>query len=72
MDRQHSVTEYLNPSWLLLLLISHYLPLLNPPNEIYDENQIIVMFGGLHLNNALWKTKGDFLDQSGGAVTPCC
>ena len=24
-----------------------------------------MMFGGLHLNKALWKTEGDFLDQSG-------
>ena len=34
--------------------------------KIYNENQIIVMFGGLHLNKTLWKTKDPFLDQSVG------
>ena len=29
--------------------------------EMYDENRIIVMFGGLHLKKTLWKQKAIFL-----------
>ena len=28
--------------------------------EIDNEKQIILIFGGLNLNKALWRTKGDF------------
>ena len=28
--------------------------------EIDDEKQIILIFGGLNLNKALWRTEGDF------------
>lgn len=29
--------------------------------QSYDESQYVVMFGGLHVEMALWKTFGDYL-----------
>jgi len=33
--------------------------------ESYGEQKYVVMFGGLHLEMALWNTLGDFLGSSG-------
>ena len=33
--------------------------------EIFGEEKFLVMFGGLHIELALWKTIGDFLEDSG-------
>lgn len=33
--------------------------------EIYGEDHFVIMFGGLHLEMALWNTLGDLLESSG-------
>ena len=33
--------------------------------DIFGEDKILAMFGGLHINLALWNTIGDFLEDSG-------
>lgn len=33
--------------------------------QSYGESQYVVMFGGLHVEMALWKTFGDYLEASG-------
>ena len=70
MDIQRNITAYLNPGQLPVIAVDQ--PLLAIAKsiqwqwpEIYGENQMIVMFGGLDLEMAFWKTIGDFLDQSG-------
>ena len=73
MDIQHNITEYLNTGLLAVVAVDQpFFAVVKYTQwqwlEIYDDNQIIVMFGGLHLNKALWKTKNDFLDQSDWAV----
>ena len=70
MHIQKMITEHLNAGQVPVRhLISHYLHWPNACSgkwpEIYGEEIFLVMFGGLHIELALWKTIGDFLENSG-------
>ena len=39
--------------------------------QSYGEDSFVVMFGGLHIEMALWSTIGDFLDCSGWTTALC-
>ena len=39
--------------------------------QLLGEGFFVVMFGGLHIEMALWSTTGDFLDSSGWTTALC-
>ena len=39
--------------------------------ETYGEQHYVVMFGGLHIEMAIWNTIGDFLQDSGWTAALC-
>ena len=63
-------TEYLNPEQLPVMAFDAPLYTLakfiqwNWP-DTHGENKFIAMFGGLHIEMAMWKTFGDYLEGSG-------
>ena len=63
-------TEFLNPGQIPVIAFDAPLYALakftqwNWP-ETHGEEKIIVMFGGLHIEMAVWKTYGNYLDGSG-------
>jgi len=66
----YSATEFLNPGQIPVMTFDAPLFALakfiqwNWPNT-HGEDKFIVMFGGLHIEMALWKTYGDYLQGSG-------
>ena len=70
MDVQRRATEYLNPGQIpvttfdqplfaLAKLVQWKWP------DTHGESVHVVMFGGLHIEMALWNTLGDVLEASG-------
>ena len=63
-------TQYLNPEQIPVTALDAPLNALakfvqwNWPRP-HGESQYIVMFGGLHVEMAIWKTFGDYLEASG-------
>ena len=63
-------TEYLNPGELSVMAFDAPLYALakliqwNWP-DTHGENKFIAMFGGLHIEMAIWRTFGDYLEGSG-------
>jgi hypothetical protein len=78
MEIQSNITEYLNPGQVLVMAfdqslyaLAKYLQWQFP--DIHGEKQFVVMFRGLHIEMALWKAFGKFLDGSGtqGGLQNC-
>ena len=70
MDIVHHSTEFLNKGQIPvialdapLFALAKYIQWKWP--DTHGEDKIVVMFGGLHIEMALWKTVGDYLDGSG-------
>lgn len=70
MNILKSITQYLNPGQIPVLACdcpifanSKYIQWKWPAN--YGEDKIIIMFGGLHLEKAMWTALGDLLSHSG-------
>ena len=70
MHIQKMITEHLNAGQVPvmtfdqpLFTLAKYVQWKWP--EIFGEENFLVMFGGLHIELALWKTIGDFLEDSG-------
>ena len=70
LDILIKITKYLNPEQLSIMacdcpifaqckLIQWRWP------DLYGEDKLIIMFGGLHMDKALWNTVGDLLCKSG-------
>lgn len=70
MDIQKRITDYLNPDQIPVITFDQPLFALGKfvqwkwP-ESYGEKKFVVMFGGLHVEMALWNTIGDLLECSG-------
>ena len=63
-------TEFLNP--IQIPVMEFDTPLFAPTKffqwkwlETHGENKVVAMLGGLHIEKAMWKTFGDYLDGSG-------
>ena len=70
MDVQRRATEYLNPGQIPVTTFDQ--PLFALANlvqwkwpDTHGESVHVVMFGGLHIEMALWNTLGDVLEASG-------
>ena len=70
MDVIREATSFLNPGQVPVITLDQ--PLFALAKAIqwkwpigYGEDKFIVMFGGLHLEMAMWNTVGDLLDGSG-------
>ncbi|KAL9954616.1 hypothetical protein ACROYT_G042180 [Oculina patagonica] len=70
MDVIREATSFLNPGQLPVITLDQ--PLFALAKSIqwqwpveYGEDRFVVMFGGLHLEMAMWSTVGDLLDVSG-------
>ena len=76
MDIQQSITQYLNPGQIPVMAFDQPLFALAKfvqwcwP-EKYGEQHYVVMFGGLHIEMAIWNTIGDFLHDSGWTTALC-
>ena len=73
MDIIKTITDYLNPGQIPviandqpLFALSKYVQWRWP--ETHGERKFVVMFGGLHIEMALWNAIGDFLEGSGWTV----
>ena len=70
MDVLREATSFLNPGQVPVITLDQPLFALAKaiqwkwPAE-YGEDKFVVMFGGLHLEMAMWSTVGDLLDGSG-------
>ena len=70
MDVQKQAIEYLNPGQIPVTIFDQPLFALAKfvqwkwP-DTYGEQKYVVMFGGLHIEMALWNTLGDVLENSG-------
>ena len=70
MEIERQITEYLNPGQIPVTTFDQPLFALAKivqwcwPDS-HGEKKHVVMFGGLHIEMALWSTIGDFLDGSG-------
>ena len=70
MDMLREATSFLNPGQVPVITLDQPLFALAKaiqwkwPAE-YGEDKYVVMFGGLHLEMAMWNTVGDLLDGSG-------
>ena len=67
------ITDYLNPGQVPIMTFDQPLFALAKLvqwkwPDIFGENKFLVMFGGLHIEMALWNTIGDFLEGSGWNV----
>ena len=76
MDILRKITNYLNPGQVPvmaydqpLFALAKYVQWSWP--EFLGEDSFVVMFGGLHIEMALWDTIGDFLDCSGWTTALC-
>ena len=76
MDIQQQITEYLNPGQIPvtafdqpLFTLAKYVQWHWP--DSLGEKCHVVMFGGLHVEMALWNTIGDFLESSGWTTALC-
>ena len=76
MDIQKKITNCFNPGQIpvmafdqLLFALAKYVQWSWP--QLLGEDHFVVMFGGLHIEMALWSTIGDFLDCSGWTSTLC-
>lgn len=70
MDVLREATSFLNPGQVPVITLDQ--PLFALAKAIqwkwpveYGEDKFVVMFGGLHLEMAMWSTVGDLLDGSG-------
>ena len=70
MDALKKAIKFLNPAQIPVMAVDQPLFALAKmvqwkwPNT-HGEDKYVVMFGGLHLEMALWRTLGDLLDGSG-------
>ena len=70
MDVQCKATQFLNPGQIPVMAVDAPLYALakfvrwNWP-QTHGEDKCVVMFGGLHIEMAMWKTYGDYLEASG-------
>ncbi len=70
MDVIRKATQFLNPGQIPVIALDAPLYALakyvqwNWP-QTHDESKYIVMFGGLHIEMAIWNTFGDYLEASG-------
>ena len=70
MDVQREATQFLNPGQIPVMAVDAPLYALakyvqwNWP-QTHGEDKCVVMFGGLHIEMAMWKTFGDYLEASG-------
>ena len=70
MDILKKATQFLNPGQISVLSLDAPLFALakfvqwNWPHT-HGEKDFVVMFGGLHIEMAIWKTLGDYLESSG-------
>jgi hypothetical protein len=70
MDVLKKATEFLNPSQIPVVALDQPLFALAKFvqwkwQETHGEDKFVVMFGGLHMEMALWNTLGDLLESSG-------
>ena len=70
MDVVRLATEYLNPEQIPVIAFDAPLYSLAKFiqwrwSDTHGEDKIIVMFGGLHIEMAMWNTYGDYLEDSG-------
>ena len=70
MDIQKDITNYLNPGQTPVITFDQPLFALGKYvqwkwPESYEEKFFVVMFGGLHIEMALWSAIGDLLECSG-------
>ena len=76
MDILSKITNYLNPGQIPVMAFDQPLFALAKYvqwswTESLGEECFIAMFGGLHIEMALWDTIGDFLDCSGWTTALC-
>lgn len=70
MDVLREATQFLNPGQLPVVAVDAPLYALAKFVQwrwpcTHGEDQYVIMFGGLHVEMAVWKTIGDFLEASG-------
>ena len=70
MDVLQQAINFLNPNQIPVITLDQPLFALAKMTQwmwpdIYGEDKYIVMFGGLHMEMALWSTVGDLLENSG-------
>ena len=70
MDVNQQATQFLNPGQVPVLAmdaplyaLAKYIQWKWP--QTHGEDQYVIMFGGLHIEMAVWKTIGDYLSNSG-------
>ena len=74
MNVLKEITDYLNPGQIPVMAVDQPLSALAKyaqwswPQTL-GEDKFVVMFGGLHIEMAIWDTIGDFLDCSGWTAT---
>ncbi len=76
MNIQQQITDYLNPGQIPVTTFDQPLFALAKAvqwcwPESHGEKKHVVMFGGMHIEMALWKTLGDLLDSSGWTTALC-
>ena len=76
MDIQQQITSHLNPGQIPITTFDQPLFALAKTvqwrwPESHGEKKHVVMFGGLHIEMALWTTLGDLLDSSGWTTALC-
>ncbi len=76
MEIVRQITEHLNPGQIPVTTFDQSLFALAKMiqwcwPESHGENKHVVMFGGLHIEMALWNTIGAFLDGSGWTTALC-
>lgn len=70
MDVQREATQFLNPGQIPVMAVDAPLYALakyilwNWP-QTHGVDKCVVMLGGLHIEMAMWKTFGDYLEASG-------
>ena len=69
-DIQKNITEYINPGQIPVMAFDQPLFALAKFSQwcwpdTHGEDKYVVMFGGLHIEMALWNTIGTYLDGSG-------
>jgi len=70
MDMLKRATHFLNPEEILVISLDAPLFALAKFvqwnwSQTHGEKNFVVMFGGLHIEMAMWKTFGDYLESSG-------
>ena len=76
MDIVKQITNHLNPGQIPVIALDQ--PLFTLAKYVqwqlpdtYEEGMYVVMFGGLHIEIALWNTIGEFLEGSGWTSVLC-